>query len=428
MTSKDTIPERSSLNDHILLGYPFPRTMAAPQSGQQEEQVNLGAMGVSELKKYITSRGGSLEGCIEKADLLAAAVGLPVSAPAATTNALSWDVIEVRAAIFKILRSREARNHDDGSYAPLFIRLAWHCCGTYDKASNTGGSNGGTMRFDAEAADPENAGLDKARRVLEPVYDQFQDKGLSHSDLWVLAGYLGLEFAGGPRIPYRRGRRDFTKDESEKKYGPKLCPFGDANAVTSTPNPCGSRLPAADLGPDETVDEDEANVLREAPTIKHVRATFSRMGFSDRETVALIVLGHQFGRAHLENSGFEHPWYVSWQKELTLLLTPFFSWLRYGFAPTEWNVYEHGLGYLSALTMGDQMYFREATTSAGKRQYQTQLQGAWFMMLISDMALKWDPGFKKHLTDFDRNRRGFIKEAADAWVKLTENGCEDLQA
>lgn len=100
---------------------------------------------------------------------------------------------------------------DDGSLAPIFIRLAWHSSGTYDKASGTGGSNGAGMRFETEAADPENAGLHTARAFLEPVKRKFP--GISYSDLWILAAYTGIEHTGGPAIDFTPGRTDH-QDES----------------------------------------------------------------------------------------------------------------------------------------------------------------------------------------------------------------------
>merc|ERR1719446_1710486 len=138
------------------------------------------------------------------------------------------------------------KGHDDGSYAPLLIRFAWHCCGTYDKESQTGGSNGATMRFEAEANDSENAGLHKAKNLLAPIHERHP--WLSLADLWILAGYVAIEATGGPRIRFAYGRKDFTKEEAIAIYGKSGCPFGDGKF-----NPNGSRLPAADLGPDKSV-------------------------------------------------------------------------------------------------------------------------------------------------------------------------------
>ena len=84
---------------------------------------------------------------------------------------------------------------DDGSLAPIFIRLAWHSSGTFDKASGTGGSSGAGMRFEYEASDPENAGLATARAFLEPVKRRFP--AISYSDLWILASYVAIEHTGG---------------------------------------------------------------------------------------------------------------------------------------------------------------------------------------------------------------------------------------
>ena len=99
---------------------------------------------------------------------------------------------------------------DDGSLAPVFLRLAWHSSGTYDKATNTGGSNGAGMRYETEAADPENAGLEVARAFLEPVKRRFP--GISYSDLWILAAYVGIEYTGGPAIEFTPGRTDHVDE------------------------------------------------------------------------------------------------------------------------------------------------------------------------------------------------------------------------
>ena len=132
---------------------------------------------------------------------------------------------------------------DDGSLAPIFIRLAWHSSGTYDEASGTGGSNGAGMRFSTEAADPENAGLATARAFLEPVKRRFP--AISYSDLWVLAAYVGIEHTGGPTIPFSPGRSDH-QDEAYWKgmsYGrlpaaeKYLCPALDPGQVAGSSCP-----------------------------------------------------------------------------------------------------------------------------------------------------------------------------------------------
>jgi len=192
---------------------------------------------------------------------------MPQPAALATGQSSSKrDYASVRKAIEGIL---DVDGYDDGSYGPLLIRLAWHAAGTYDKVSKTGGSNGATMRFSPECDHGANAGLDKARAVLEPIKAKFP--WISYADLWTLAGVVSVEAMGGPVVPWRPGRTD-----SDAKLGGVACP----------PN---GRLPNASLG---------------AP---HIREVFSRMGFSDQEMVALIG-AHSLGRCHTDRSGYTNPW------------------------------------------------------------------------------------------------------------------------
>ena len=159
-------------------------------------------------------------------------------------------------------------DYDDGSYGPIIFRLGWHCSGTYDAATGTGGSNGATMRFKPEGTHSANAGLQNARNFLEPIKAQFP--WISYSDLWTLSAVCALQEMGGPTVPWRAGRKD--KD-----------------VAYCTPD---GRLP------DASKDQN------------HVRAIFGRMGFNDQEMVALSG-GHALGRCHTDHSGFEGPWTFS---------------------------------------------------------------------------------------------------------------------
>lgn len=317
-----------------------------------------------------------------------------------SSRGVGQNLTAVRAKLQDKLR---CPGHDDGSLAPLFIRFAWHCCGTYDSEKCTGGSNGGTMRFPAEQADPENAGLDKAREAILDVHRQHPE--LSFADIAVLAGYVAFEATGGPVIPFATGREDFSEDHALSVHGPSLCPYGDG-----VHNPGGSRLPAADLGPDTKCPLKAPVHEREKPTIDAVRGTFQRMSLDDRETVLLIIMGHQYGRMHPEVSGFEETWYA--------------------FDPTHWNVYgPGGLGYLSTYAMQARNGLNpEELNSNGKRQYNMRLGGGVFAMIAVDMALLWDPSYKKLTLWYDRHRTEFHKDSAAAWKKLTELGCDGLLA
>ncbi|KAF1839117.1 cytochrome c peroxidase mitochondrial precursor [Decorospora gaudefroyi] len=165
-------------------------------------------------------------------------------------------------------RLEDQDEYDDGSYGPVVLRLAWHASGTYDKMTNTGGSNGATMRFAPEGDHGANAGLKAARDFLEPVKEAFP--WITYSDLWILAGVCAIQEMQGPKIPFRAGRTD--RDVS-------FC----------TPD---GRLP--DASKDRS----------------HIRAIFGRMGFDDRAMVALSG-AHALGRCHTDRSGYEGPWTFS---------------------------------------------------------------------------------------------------------------------
>ncbi|KIV98837.1 uncharacterized protein PV09_09408 [Verruconis gallopava] len=176
---------------------------------------------------------------------------------------MARDYEAVRESIKKLLHQPE---YDDGSAGPVLVRLAWHSAGTYDVETDTGGSNGAGMRYEAEGGDPANAGLQHARAFLEPV--KAQHPWITYSDLWTLAGVVAIEEMGGPRIPWRPGRTDFVDDS-------KVPPRG--------------RLPDATQAAD------------------HLRHIFYRMGFNDQEIVALSG-AHNLGRCHSDRSGFEGKW------------------------------------------------------------------------------------------------------------------------
>ena len=153
---------------------------------------------------------------------------------------------------------------------PTLVRLAWHASGTYSAIDKTGGSNGATMRFPPESDWGANAGLKSARDFLEPIKAKYPN--ISYADLWTLAGATAIEEMGGPKISWRAGRTD--------SLAPTTVPDG--------------RLPAADSG-------------CVAADVAHLRSIFGRMGFTDREIVALTG-AHAVGRCHPEASGYWGPW------------------------------------------------------------------------------------------------------------------------
>ena len=235
------------------------------------------------------------------------------------------------------------------------MRLAWHSSGTYDKMSKTGGSGGGTIRFKEELAHGANAGLDKAVAWLEPVHAAHPQ--VSYADLYTLAGAESVAAMGGPVVPWRSGRVDAMTPE----------------AVT----PDG-RLPEADAG-------------RPEATAAALRKTFGRMGFNDREIVALSG-AHALGRCHAENSGYVGPWQG---------------------APTVFsNVY-----YKLLVKQTKSSDYWTPDDRYSKLQYREK--SGTLMMLPSDLVLVQDDAFKKHVLEYAKDQQVRAARSASAAGALT---------
>ncbi|RYH06232.1 hypothetical protein EON65_43130, partial [archaeon] len=183
------------------------------------------------------------------------------------------DYKKVKADIIAAIEAEDSRRSDGTSIGPTLVRLAWHAAGTYSIHDKTGGSNGASMRYSPESDWGANKGLKGARDLLEAIRQKHP--GLTTADLWTLAGATAIEAMGGPVVPWRSGRTDAPPNDTKKTL-----PDG--------------RLPNANMG-------------NPAATNSHIRDIFGRMGFNDREIVALIG-AHALGRCHVEASGFWGPW------------------------------------------------------------------------------------------------------------------------
>eukprot|EP00388_Colpodella_angusta_P006311 GDKJ01018779.1.p1 GENE.GDKJ01018779.1~~GDKJ01018779.1.p1 ORF type:complete len:373 (+),score=102.36 GDKJ01018779.1:167-1120(+) len=274
------------------------------------------------------------------------------------SNKVDW--VKLYDAIAETL---ESENYDDGSYGPVYVRLAWHSAGTYDKNQKNGGSIGGTIRFKPESEHGGNAGLLVARQRLEKVKNAFPN--VSYADLYTFAGVVAIQEMAGPQISWRSGRRD-ALDGSE-----------------CTPD---GRLPDASQG------------------AEHVRCVFSRMNFTPREYVALIGGGHSIGRCHTDRSGYDGPWSFSpttfSNAFFTLLLNE--EWIDRASVDKQWK--------------GPFQY----TNATGGVKHA-------LMMLPADMALKTDPEFRKICEEFAKDGEKFNKEFASAFSKLLDLGVEEQQ-
>jgi len=172
----------------------------------------------------------------------------------------SVDEAAVTADVIATIKS------DKGNYCPIVVRNAWHASGTFDKSDSTGGSDGATMRFEPEASDKANVGLNIVHDLLAPLKEKYPD--VSIADLWVMAGTQAIKASGGPEVPFTVGRKDI---------------------IATDPVPANGRLPAPIFGAD------------------YLREVFGRMGMDDREIVALSG-AHTLGECKKTRSGFDGPW------------------------------------------------------------------------------------------------------------------------
>ncbi|KAI7866179.1 heme peroxidase [Spinellus fusiger] len=258
------------------------------------------------------------------------------------------DYVQIYKDIADIL---DDSDYDDGSYGPVFFRLAWHSSGTYDKVTKTGGSNGATMRFSPESNHGANNGLDIARNLLEKIHAKHPD--ISYGDLWTLAAVCSIQEMGGPTIPWRAGREDAL------------------SAQSCTPE---GRLP------DGSKKED------------HIRDIFYRMGFNDKEIVALVGGGHTVGRCHAERSGFEGPWNES---------------------PTLFNN-----EYFKALV--EREWVKKNLANGGWQWVAKENPDV--MMLPAEFSMFIDKEFKKYFLIYAKDEEKFFEDFKDAFKKLIELG------
>lgn len=274
------------------------------------------------------------------------------------------DIKAVKADIANVL---EDDKHDDGSYGPILVRLAWHNAGTFNKENGTGGSEGAAMRFAPESEWGANAGLGTARALLEPIKAKYGNK-ISYSDLWSLAGNVAIEEMGGPELPFQSGRVDKSAD------APAL--------------------------PDGLLPDADGRDKGDKPT-DHLRDIFYRMGFNDREIVALSG-AHALGRCHTTSSGFWGPW----TRAPTTFSNEYFKLLL----SEKWTKKKK----------------HEGKAWTGPEQYEDKT--GELMMLPTDLWLIKDAKMKPYVEMYAKDEDLFFKDFAAAWTKLQENGCKALQA
>ena len=269
-------------------------------------------------------------------------------------DALKQDVIGVMTT------SQDWWPADYGHYGPLFIRMSWHAAGTYRIADGRGGGGTGAQRFAPLNSWPDNANLDKARRLLWPVKQKYGRK-ISWADLIIFAGNCALESMGFKTFGFGCGREDIWEPEEDIYWGPEDTWLGDErySGDRELDNPFGAvqmgLIYVNPQGPNGNPDPLAA--------AKDIRETFRRMAMNDEETVALIAGGHTFGKTHGAVS--EVP-YV-------------------GPEPEGASLEEQGLGWRNSFGSGK-----------GDETYTSGLEGAW-----TNDPVKWDNGFFDNLFKYE---------------------------
>jgi catalase-peroxidase len=347
------------------------------------------------------------------------------------------DLNAVKADIKQVLTtSQDWWPADYGNYGPFFIRMAWHSAGTYRTLDGRGGSDGGQLRFDPLNSWPDNANLDKAKRLLWPIKQKY-GKSLSWGDLMVLTGNVSLETMGFKTFGFAGGRAD--------DWEPDLVYWGPEQKFLADERYSGDRnlkkpLAAVQMGLIYVNPEGPNGNPDPLAAAKDIRETFGRMAMNDEETVALIAGGHTFGKAHgahkpencvgpepaaagLEEQGF------GWRNKCgtgkgadTVTSGLEGAWTG---NPTAWTTQ-----YLDLLFAFDWVQTR---SPGGAIQWiPKDGQGANLVpdahdptkrhapiMLTTDLALKFDPEYRKIAKRFQENPDEYQRAFAKAWFKLT---------
>jgi catalase-peroxidase len=347
----------------------------------------------------------------------------------------SLDYDALKSDINKVLtESQDWWPADFGNYGPLFIRMAWHSAGTYRTGDGRGGSREGQQRFAPINSWPDNANLDKARRLMWPIKQKYGSK-ISWADLMVLAGNVALENMGFPTIGFSAGREDVWEPASNVYWGPESKWLEDKRykGDRELENP----LAAVQMGLIYVNPEGPNGNPDPVAAAKDIRETFGRMGMNDEETVALIAGGHTFGKTHgagpasnvgpepeaasIEEQGFG--WtsqYKSGKGEDAITSGLEVTWTS---TPTQW-----GHGFFKALFNEE---WELTKSPAGAHQWvaknsKVEVPHAFDKnkklkptMLTTDLSMRFDPAYEKISRRFMENPEEFTKAFGRAWFKLT---------
>lgn len=347
------------------------------------------------------------------------------------------DLAQVKQDINTLLTtSQDWWPADFGNYGPFFIRLSWHSAGTYRTLDGRGGGDGGQMRFDPLNSWPDNGNLDKARRLLWPIKQKYGES-LSWGDLMILAGTVGMEnmgfdtygFAGGrtddwePDMVYWGPEVEMLASDREERDGKLQRPLGATHMGLIYVNPEGPKGVPDPVG-----------------SAKNIRTAFGRMAMNDEETVALIAGGHTFGKMHgahkpsdcLEaepgGAGLEKQG-LGWKNncgkgnaEDTVTSGLEGAWTQ---LPTKWtSLYLQnllGFEWKQTRSPAGAIQWIPTDESLHKSVPDAHIEGKKNppVMTTADLALKYDPEYRKIAERFLADPKEYQTAFAKAWFKLT---------
>ncbi len=326
---------------------------------------------------------------------------------------------------------------DYGHYGPFFIRMAWHSAGTYRTGDGRGGATSGSQRFAPLNSWPDNANLDKARRLLWPVKQKYGEK-LSWADLMIMAGNVAIESMGGPVFGFGGGRKDIWEPMKDIYWGSEEQWLGETRIDEESGKALENPLAAIQMGLIYVNPEGPGGKPDPLLSARDIRETFSRMGMNDEETLALTAGGHTFGKCHgagdaskvgAEPEGSDiaqqglgwHSTHESGIGDHTITSGLEGAWTP---TPIRWS-----MNYFRMLLEYD---YELVKSPAGAWQWQPKDQKPEdlapaahnpgkrvpTMMTTADMAFKVDPTYREIAERFYRNPDQFADAFARAWFKL----------
>lgn len=409
----DSVTAHGSESENPAIDSPSPRTGGRPRTNRDWWPNQLDLSGLSAHSTKSNPLGANFSYAEEFAKL--------------DVDAVKRDITEV------LTTSQDWWPADFGHYGGLMIRMSWHAAGTYRIHDGRGGAGDGGQRFAPLNSWPDNANLDKARRLLWPVKQKYGQK-ISWADLLVLAGNVALESMGFKTFGFGFGREDVWEPE-EIFWGPEDSWLGDSRYVGESE--MAPEVGAAEMGLIYVNPEGPRGNADPLSAAHFIRETFGRMAMNDEETVALIAGGHTFGKTHGAGVSDGH---VGAEPEGAPLEAQGLGWLStYGSGkggdtitsglevtwtdkPTQWSnrFFEILFGYEWELT----------TSPGGAKQWVAKDAEAIIpdahdpavkhkpTMLTTDLSLRVDPAYEKISRRFLEHPDEFALAFAKAWYKL----------